>query len=375
MPERRGSAQSTADSAALVPLFVRSGADRGGSAAIQAIRSHVSGDGGWPCGRRAHRAWVRQHPLGRAPDAGVLLSWENGHLLPAGLGSWSSSVASTRPALPDERRACDPRPSTRRSRRRRRTSSGSASSARAAAPSRPAMPSEFTIMSVSKPFVFALVCRRLGPDAVRDRIGVNSTGLPFNSLAAVERTATTAARTDHGQLRGRSPRPACPRLGLHRHAAGRRAAGNFATVGKWSPSTTSGLIRTDFPVAHTCAAGVVNNVFQPGRKAFEVGVDPTEVPTMPIEFSVAAFRLGHSMVRRAYNWRTRCRLDRLRHARPALHLLGDRRQPGRRDAAAGAGSRTSGASTTLGRPTGPTSSCRRANSTTPCASTQRSSTP
>ena len=46
----------------------------------------------------------------------------------------------------------------------------------------------FTIMSVSKPFVFALVCERLGPDAVRERVGVNGTGLPFNSHAAVERS-------------------------------------------------------------------------------------------------------------------------------------------------------------------------------------------
>src|SRR4051812_15519201 len=45
---------------------------------------------------------------------------------------------------------------------------------------------EFTIMSVSKPFVFALVCERLGPDELRHRVGVNATGLPFNSLAAVE---------------------------------------------------------------------------------------------------------------------------------------------------------------------------------------------
>ena len=46
----------------------------------------------------------------------------------------------------------------------------------------------FTIMSVSKPFVFALVCDALGPDAVRQRIGVNATGLPFNALAAIERS-------------------------------------------------------------------------------------------------------------------------------------------------------------------------------------------
>ncbi|MGD9959471.1 glutaminase A [Nocardioides sp.] len=46
---------------------------------------------------------------------------------------------------------------------------------------------EFTIMSVAKPFVFALVCQELGAATTRNRLGVNATGLPFNSLAAVER--------------------------------------------------------------------------------------------------------------------------------------------------------------------------------------------
>ena len=48
---------------------------------------------------------------------------------------------------------------------------------------------DFSIMSVAKPFVFALVCDLLGSDDVWQRIGVNSTGLPFDSLAAVERSA------------------------------------------------------------------------------------------------------------------------------------------------------------------------------------------
>jgi glutaminase len=48
---------------------------------------------------------------------------------------------------------------------------------------------EFAIMSVSKPFVFALVCEALGADRARDELGVNATGLPFNSLEAVERSA------------------------------------------------------------------------------------------------------------------------------------------------------------------------------------------
>ena len=44
----------------------------------------------------------------------------------------------------------------------------------------------FTIMSVAKPFVFALACEALGAEEVRRRVGVNATGLPFNSLAAIE---------------------------------------------------------------------------------------------------------------------------------------------------------------------------------------------
>ncbi len=46
---------------------------------------------------------------------------------------------------------------------------------------------EFTIMSVSKPFVFALVCEEFGAAKMKERLGVNSTGLPFNSVEAVER--------------------------------------------------------------------------------------------------------------------------------------------------------------------------------------------
>jgi glutaminase len=47
---------------------------------------------------------------------------------------------------------------------------------------------EFAIMSVSKPFVFALVCQSVGAQHAREKLGVNSTGLPFNSLAAIERS-------------------------------------------------------------------------------------------------------------------------------------------------------------------------------------------
>ena len=61
------------------------------------------------------------------------------------------------------------------------------------------------------------------------------------------------------------------------------------------------MLRKDY-LPRICAASVVNNVFNQGRKIFEVGATPTDVPTMDIEFSVAAFRLGHSMIRGSYNW-------------------------------------------------------------------------
>jgi glutaminase len=47
---------------------------------------------------------------------------------------------------------------------------------------------EFSIMSVSKAFVFAAVCQAVGPEQARQKLGANATGFPFNSLAAVERS-------------------------------------------------------------------------------------------------------------------------------------------------------------------------------------------
>ena len=46
---------------------------------------------------------------------------------------------------------------------------------------------EFSIMSVSKPFIFALVCQQLGPEETRANLGANATGYAFNSVAGIER--------------------------------------------------------------------------------------------------------------------------------------------------------------------------------------------
>jgi hypothetical protein len=79
------------------------------------------------------------------------------------------------------------------------------------------------------------------------------------------------------------------------------AAQKFAKAREIVTKHYQWMIRTDY-LPRICAQGVVNDVFNNGRKAFEVGAAATDVPTMPIEFSVAAFRLGHAMVRARYNW-------------------------------------------------------------------------
>ncbi|GAA2467298.1 glutaminase A [Terrabacter carboxydivorans] len=44
----------------------------------------------------------------------------------------------------------------------------------------------FSVQSVSKPFVLALVVEAVGADRARNLLGANATGLPFNSVMAIE---------------------------------------------------------------------------------------------------------------------------------------------------------------------------------------------
>jgi len=77
------------------------------------------------------------------------------------------------------------------------------------------------------------------------------------------------------------------------------------------------MLATDF-LPRIVEPEIVTDVFTHGRKFFEVpaayndpgwypayggnSVEPGDRPTMPVEFSIAAYRLGHSMVRDFYNW-------------------------------------------------------------------------
>lgn len=64
------------------------------------------------------------------------------------------------------------------------------------------------------------------------------------------------------------------------------------------------MLRHDL-LPRICDPAVVDDVFEHGRRVFEVGADPFSMPTMPVEFSVGAYRLGHSMVRESYSWNAR----------------------------------------------------------------------
>ncbi|HEU0103117.1 MAG TPA: heme peroxidase family protein [Mycobacteriales bacterium] len=62
------------------------------------------------------------------------------------------------------------------------------------------------------------------------------------------------------------------------------------------------MVRTDF-LPRIVDPAIVDDVFTHGRRYFEAGETyPASRPTMPVEFSIAAFRFGHSMIRGSYDW-------------------------------------------------------------------------
>lgn len=82
-----------------------------------------------------------------------------------------------------------------------------------------------------------------------------------------------------------------------------RARGSVVRHYQW-------MLKTDF-LPRIVDPSIVDDVFANGRRFFETPagtsgpyphVKAGDTPTMPIEFSVAAYRLGHSMVRAAYDW-------------------------------------------------------------------------
>lgn len=88
---------------------------------------------------------------------------------------------------------------------------------------------------------------------------------------------------------------------FHNAMADRMPGAPFEAVRRETVKHYQWMVVHDF-LPRIVEQGVLDDVFRNGRKVFEVGASPTTPPTMPIEFSVAAYRLGHSMIRAGYDW-------------------------------------------------------------------------
>ncbi|WP_458094865.1 peroxidase family protein [Roseomonas sp. WA12] len=86
---------------------------------------------------------------------------------------------------------------------------------------------------------------------------------------------------------------------FHNAIAARHPGRSFREIRREVVLHYQWMVLHDF-LPRIVAQSVLDDVLHNGRKVFEVGSgDP---PTMPIEFSVAAYRLGHSMIRAGYDW-------------------------------------------------------------------------
>jgi hypothetical protein len=84
-------------------------------------------------------------------------------------------------------------------------------------------------------------------------------------------------------------------------AEGVPAADRFATARGLVVRHYQWMLRTDF-LPRITNKPQLKGVFDNGRVVVEPNPPAGDAPTMPVEFSVAAYRLGHSMVRPAYEW-------------------------------------------------------------------------
>lgn len=148
---------------------------------------------------------------------------------------------------------------------------------------------QFTLMSVSKPFVLALVCQAIGAEYVREQVGVNATGQPFNSIAAVELAAhgRTNPMVNSGALATTSLVPGHELEarwdfivdGLSRFAGRRLAVDNSVLA---SARATNGRNRAIGRLLHTLGAldGDPDEVVELYTRQCSLAIDVTDLSTM-----------------------------------------------------------------------------------------------
>ena len=191
---------------------------------------------------------------------------------------------------------------------------------RAATSTRPATPTaEFTIMSVAKPFVFALVCEALGPDEVR-RPHRRQRHRAAVRLARGGR----AQRATAGRTRWSTP-GAIATTSLVPGATPRRSGGSSATASRASPagrsrSTTTSTARPRETNHRNRGIARLLQRSRPHRRRPARGARPLHAPELPRRDRQGPRRDG-------------------RHARRRRRQPGHRRAGGRRRRPAGTRSR------------------------------------
>ena len=88
---------------------------------------------------------------------------------------------------------------------------------------------------------------------------------------------------------------------FHNRVVSQSGATTFAAARAKVVKHYQWMLKTDF-LPRIVDQAIIDSVFTNGRKFFEPNPVAGSFPTMPVEFSVAAFRLGHSMIRASYEW-------------------------------------------------------------------------
>jgi Animal haem peroxidase len=139
-------------------------------------------------------------------------------------------------------------------------------------------------------------------DGLRLKMGKSDDGKPFDLPRAGNKILIPDKRNDENLAVGQTH---LAFIRFHNRAikelSGVPQAKRFAKARRAVVKHYQWMIRHDY-LPRICEQSVVDDVFTNGRKIFEPDAATSAATSMPVEFAVAAFRLGHSMIRGDYEW-------------------------------------------------------------------------
>ncbi|WP_079001026.1 peroxidase family protein [Streptomyces sp. AS58] len=160
-------------------------------------------------------------------------------------------------------------------------------------------------------------------DGIRLRTGITQ-GLPgSDAITGLPLNGFDLPRTGAGSLKSERRRPLipdprndenlivaqihCAFIRFHNRFAGELADKGVSSAVLFESAREAVVKHYQWMLRHDFLPRIVDEailaeVFVKGRRYFEPTPREQDRPTMPVEFSVAAYRLGHSMIRGAYNW-------------------------------------------------------------------------